>query len=176
VSEPLRVRMGIHTGVAELREGDYFGSSVNRAAWLMKVAHGGQIVVSLATEQLARDGLDDGVEQVDLGEHQLRDLTRAERVFQVCAPDLGSDFPALASVDAFPGNLPLQVSSFIGREREIDRTVVALGGEDAGLGVVVVALGCELRQNIHAYVGGLSLRDPARFRWRGYFTSRIEAA
>ena len=76
---------------------------------------------------LARDVVAEGVDFVDLGEHRLRDLSRAERVFQVCAPGLGSAFPALTSVDAFPGNLPLQVSSFIGREREIDRAVAALG-------------------------------------------------
>jgi predicted ATPase len=125
--EPLRVRMGLHTGAASLRDGDYFGSSLNRAARLMGVAHGGQIVCSQATADLAREGVAEAVTLTDLGEHRLRDLSRAERVFQVCAPGLGSDFAALRSVDAFPGNLPLQVSSFIGREREIARTVEALG-------------------------------------------------
>ncbi len=123
----LRVRMGLHTGVASLREGDYFGSSLNRAARLMGVAHGGQVVCSQATTDLARDVLAEGVDFVDLGEHRLRDLTRAERIFQVSAPGLGSEFAALSSVDAFPGNLPLQVSSFIGREWELEQTVVALG-------------------------------------------------
>jgi class 3 adenylate cyclase len=70
---PLRVRMGIHTCEAEYRDGDYYGSEVNRAARLMSVAHGGQIVVSSATAGLVRDG---SVELVDLGEHRLRDLTR----------------------------------------------------------------------------------------------------
>ena len=122
----LRVRMGLHTGVASLRDGDYFGSSLNRAARLMGVAHGGQVVCSQATTDLARDVLAEGVSFVDLGEHRLRDLSRAERVFQVNAHGLGSDFAALTSIDAFPGNLPLQMSSFIGREREIERTVEAL--------------------------------------------------
>jgi predicted ATPase/class 3 adenylate cyclase len=129
VSEPLRVRMGLHTGVAELRDGDYFGSSVNRAARLMGVAHGGQIVVSEATADLTRDDLGDGVELVDLGEHRLRDLSRPERVFQVNAPGLESTFAPLRALDAFPGNLPLQVSSFIGRDRELVRVAKAL--EDA---------------------------------------------
>jgi predicted ATPase/class 3 adenylate cyclase len=124
--EPLRVRMGLHTGVASLRAGDYFGSSLNRAARLMAVAHGGQVVCSQATTDLARDVMGEGVDFVDLGEHRLRDLSRAERVFQVCAPGLESAFSPLRSVDAFPGNLPLQVSSFIGREREIVRTIEAL--------------------------------------------------
>jgi predicted ATPase/class 3 adenylate cyclase len=126
VSEPLRVRMGVHTGVAELRDGDYFGSAVNRAARLMDLAHGGQVVCSQATTDLARDMLAEGVDFVDLGEHRLRDLSRAERVFQVSAPGLVGAFAPLASLDAFPGNLPLQASSFLGREREIDRTVAAL--------------------------------------------------
>ena len=94
----------------------------------MGVAHGGQVVCSQATTDLARDVLAEGVDLVDLGEHRLRDLSRAERVFQVNAAGLGSEFAALTSIDAFPGNLPLQMSSFIGREREIGRTVEALDG------------------------------------------------
>jgi predicted ATPase/class 3 adenylate cyclase len=122
----LRVRMGLHTGVASLRDGDYFGSSLNRAARLMCVAHGGQVVCSQATTDLAREVLTEGVDFVDLGEHRLRDLSRAEHVFQVCAPGLVGEFAPLASLDAFPGNMPLQMSSFIGREREIDQTAAAL--------------------------------------------------
>ena len=72
--EPLRVRMGLHTGAASLRDGDYFGSSLNRAARLMGVAHGGQVVCSQATADLARDDVAEGVTLVDLGEHRLRDL------------------------------------------------------------------------------------------------------
>jgi predicted ATPase/class 3 adenylate cyclase len=127
VSEPLRVRIGLHTGVAQLREADYFGSAVNRAARLMDLAHGGQIVCSQATADLARDVLAEGVTLVDLGEHRLRDLSRPERVFQVGAAGLERQFAPLASVDSFPGNLPLQVSSFIGREQESDLTIAALG-------------------------------------------------
>jgi predicted ATPase/class 3 adenylate cyclase len=119
VSEPLRVRVGVHTGVAELRDGDYFGSAVNRAARLEAIAHGGQIVVSQATEALVRDGLDDGVVLVDLGEHRLRGLSRAERVFQVVHPQLEQEFPALQSLEALPGKLPVQLTSFVGREQEL---------------------------------------------------------
>jgi predicted ATPase/class 3 adenylate cyclase len=114
----LRVRIGIHTGPAEQRDGDYYGTAVNRAARLMSVAHGGQVVVSLATEQLVRDELDD-IDLVDLGEHRLRDLARPERVFQVVHPDLRADFPPLQSLDAFPTNLPLQVTEFVGRDAEL---------------------------------------------------------
>ena len=121
VTGPLRVRMGLHTGAASYRDGDYFGAALNRAARLMSVAHGGQIVCSQATVDLARDALPGGVELVDLGEHRLRDLSRPERVFQVSAPTLQGEFPLLVSLDAFPGNLPLQVSSFMGRARELAR-------------------------------------------------------
>src|SRR6516164_3040648 len=106
----LRARMGLHTGAAALRAGDYFGSAVNRAARLMDLAHGGQIVCSQSTADLTRDALPEGVALVDLGEHRLRDLTRAERVFQVDAPTLRGDFAPLTSLDAFPGNLPFQMT------------------------------------------------------------------
>ena len=124
--DELRVRMGIHSGHAEVRDGDYFGTAVNKAARLMAVGHGGQIVCSQSTADLARDALPEGVGLLDLGEHRMRDLSRAERVFQVNAPELTADFPPLASLDAFLGNLPLQTSSFVGREREIARTIDAL--------------------------------------------------
>ncbi len=116
VTGPLRVRMGLHTCEAELRDGDYYGSAVNRAARLESVAHGGQIVVSAATSELVRDT---GVELVDLGEHRLRDLTVAERVFEIRAAGLLAGFPPLRSVDAFPGNLPRQLTSFVGRHDEL---------------------------------------------------------
>jgi hypothetical protein len=111
--------MGVHTGEARVRDGDYYGSALNRAARLMAVAHGGQIVCSQATADLARDALAEGVELVDLGEHRLRDLSRPERLFQVNAPGLTWAFAPLRSLDAFPGNLPAQLSSFVGRERDV---------------------------------------------------------
>jgi predicted ATPase/class 3 adenylate cyclase len=121
--EPLRVRMGVHTGVAELRDGDYYGGTLNRAARLMSIAYGDQIVVSLATAELVRD---DDYELVDLGEHRLRDLGRAERVFQLSHPGLPSEFGALRSLESFPTNLPLQVTSFVGRSREVEDVINAL--------------------------------------------------
>ncbi len=99
----LRVRMGLHTCEAECRGSDYYGSEVNRAARLMSVAHGDQIVVSSVTSALVHDA---PVDLVDLGEHRLRDLTISERIFQVSAPGLPSEFPALRSLDSLPGNLP----------------------------------------------------------------------
>jgi predicted ATPase/class 3 adenylate cyclase len=116
---PLRVRMGLHTGTSELRDGDYYGAVVNRAARLMSVAHGGQVVCSQATADLVRDDLPAPAALVDLGEHRLRDLGTPERVFQVVHADLRAEFPALRSLDAFPGNLPLQLSAFVGRDEEL---------------------------------------------------------
>ena len=123
----LWVRMGIHTGAGELRDGDYFGPALNRAARLMAVAQGGQVLVSLATEELVRDSVPAELELVDLGEHRLRDLSRPERVFQLQAPGLVSEFPALRSLDVLPGNLPVQATSFVGRDEELARVAGELG-------------------------------------------------
>ena len=115
----VKVRMGVHTGEARVRDGDYYSSAVNRAARLMAVGHGGQIVCSQATADLARDALAEGVELIDLGEHRLRDLSRPERLFQVNAPGLIGTFAPLRSLDSFPSNLPAQLSSFVGREGDV---------------------------------------------------------
>jgi Adenylate and Guanylate cyclase catalytic domain len=118
------VRMGLHTCEAEYRDGDYFGSEVNRAARLMATAHGGQVVVSLVTSGLVRDGQ---FELVDLGEHRLRDLATVERVFQVYAPGLVREFPPLRSLETLPGNLPRQVTTFVGRESELASLAEVVG-------------------------------------------------
>ncbi len=115
----LPVRMGLHTGEAELRDGDYFGSTLNRCARLMGVAHGGQVVCSAATVELVRDRDD----LTDLGEHRLRDLSRPERVWQVG----GGDFSRLRSLDAARTNLPLLGNVFVGRQSEMVEIVGALG-------------------------------------------------
>jgi len=126
VREPLRARVGIHSGAAELRDGDYFGPAVNRAARLEGIAHGAQIVCSQATADLARDAVDGELGFLDLGEHALRDLNRPERVFQVTAPGLDADFPPLRSMDYFPGNLPVELTSFIGRDDDVAAVAQAL--------------------------------------------------
>ncbi|MCU1456114.1 MAG: transcriptional regulatory protein (LuxR-family), partial [Actinomycetia bacterium] len=123
---PLRVRMGLHTGDAEARDGDYYGPATNRAARVMAAAHGEQLVVSHATEEIVRDVLPEGVGLSDLGEHRLPDLSRPERVFQVVAPGLRRDFPPLRSLDALPGNLPGQLTSFVGRAVEREAIADAL--------------------------------------------------
>jgi predicted ATPase/class 3 adenylate cyclase len=118
--EGLNVRMGIHTGSAENRDSDYFGPALNRVSRLLAAAHGGQVLLTLATEELVRDHLPEGISLRDLGERRLRDLNRPERVYQVVAPDLPSEFPPLRSLEIFPNNLPVQLTSFIGREKEMN--------------------------------------------------------
>jgi predicted ATPase/class 3 adenylate cyclase len=124
---PIRVRMGLHTGEAERRDNDYYGPALNRAARLMAVGHGGQILLSAATQELVRDGLPEGVSLRDLGEHRFKDLQRAEHVYQVVGPDLAVDFPPLRTLEAHPNNLPRQLTSFVGREKELAEIVQLLG-------------------------------------------------
>jgi class 3 adenylate cyclase len=111
VSEALRVRIGIHTGVAELREGDYFGSAVNRAARVMAVAHGGQILCSRATVEVAGEAFP----VRNLGAHRLRDLAAPQELFQVG----DGVFPPLRSVDVVPTNLPTTRTELIGRSEDV---------------------------------------------------------
>ena len=115
----IKSRMALHSGAAEQRDGDYYGPALNRAARLMAAGHGGQILLSLATEELVRDHLPADIALRDMGERRLKDLIRPERVFQVIAPDLPADFPPLKTLDARPNNLPAQTTPFIGREDEI---------------------------------------------------------
>jgi predicted ATPase len=110
----LPVRMGLASGEVEERDGDYFGPALNRAARVMAAGHGGQILVAGSTASLV-----DGVELVDLGEHRLRDLSGAIRLFQVRVEGLAVEFPRLQTLDVVPGNLPVQVTSFVGRAVEV---------------------------------------------------------
>ena len=126
-ASPLRARIGLHTDEGVIVEGGYASRPVNRCSRLMAAAHGGQVVVSGSTEALVRDQLPDGMGLIDLGEHRLRDLGRPTRVFQLAGADCREDFPPLRSLDAFPGNLPAQVSSFVGRSAEVSRVGAALG-------------------------------------------------
>ncbi|MDP9024689.1 MAG: adenylate/guanylate cyclase domain-containing protein [Candidatus Eremiobacteraeota bacterium] len=115
----LRVRMALHTGVTDERNGDYYGRTVNRVARLMAAGHGGQILVSAATAELARTALPPGARLLSLGAHRLNNLAEAEQIYQLTHPELPADFPPLKSLDARPNNLPLQVASFIGRTAEL---------------------------------------------------------
>jgi predicted ATPase/class 3 adenylate cyclase len=115
----LHVRVALHTGEAELRDGDYFGPAVNRCARLRAAAHGGQVLLSLATQQVVQDALPLGASLRDLGSHRLRDLHRPEQVFQLLHAELPADFPSLRSLDARPNNLRVQPTPLVGREREV---------------------------------------------------------
>ena len=110
----LPVRMGIATGEAERRGDDYFGPVLNRTARVMAAGHGGQILVAASTAAVVS-----GVDLVDLGEHRLRDLSGVEHLFQVRADGLRVEFPPLRTLDAVPGNLPVQTTSFVGRDVEV---------------------------------------------------------
>ena len=115
----LRVRAGLHSGIVERRDQDLFGSPVNRAARIMKAAHGGQVLLSQAVVDQVRERLPAPFELRDLGAVRLRDLATSEHVYQLVHPALRADFPALRSLEATPNNLPQQVTSFVGRAREL---------------------------------------------------------
>jgi predicted ATPase/class 3 adenylate cyclase/Tfp pilus assembly protein PilF len=115
----LRVRMALHTGEAEERDGDYFGPPLNRVARLLSSGHGGQILLSLAAQELVRDQLPEETALRDLGERRLKDLVRPERIFQLTVPDLPSEFPPLRTLEGRPNNLPLQPTPLVGRKREV---------------------------------------------------------
>jgi predicted ATPase/DNA-binding SARP family transcriptional activator/class 3 adenylate cyclase len=115
----LEVRMALHTGVAERRGSDYFGPALQRAARLLEVGHGGQVLLSAATRELVQDDLPPAASMRDLGQHRLRDLERAERIYQLLHPDLPAEFPPLFSLELLPNNLPQPVTRFIGREQEM---------------------------------------------------------
>jgi predicted ATPase/class 3 adenylate cyclase len=120
-------RVALHAGDGVLRaDGEYVNRPLNRCSRLLAAGHGGQMLVSGSVEALVGDALPPGVELVGLGEHRLRDLARPMTVFQLAHPELRREFPPLRSLDSFLGNLPMQMSSFIGRERELVKIVDAL--------------------------------------------------
>jgi class 3 adenylate cyclase len=124
-SIPIKVRVALHTGEADLREGDYYGSTVNRCARLRGIGHGQQVLLSSSTAQLARPTLPEGAGLLEHGHHQLRDIEGTEEVSQLLHPKLPTDFPPLRSTHAT--NLPRQLTSFVGREKEIAEVRRLLG-------------------------------------------------
>jgi predicted ATPase/class 3 adenylate cyclase/Tfp pilus assembly protein PilF len=116
---PLRVRMALHSGTAEDRDGDFFGLTLNRVARLLHAGHGGQILLSRSAQELVLEELPAGTDLRDLGERRLKDLVCLEHIFQLVAPDLPADFPPLNTLDARPTNLPAQPTLLIGREEEL---------------------------------------------------------
>ena len=168
----IKVRMALHTGESELREHDYYGPVVNRCARLRGIAHGGQVVLSQATSELVQDALPEGVSLRDMGTHRLRGMERPEQVFQLLHPDLPADFPALESLDEHRHNLPVQLTSFIGRQEEIDevtnmlptaRLITLAGAGGSGKTRLAQEIGAAV---IEVYPGGVwfiglaALSDP----------------
>lgn len=123
---PLKVRMALHTGEAELRDDDYYGNVVNRCGRIRATAHGSQILLSSTTADLVRDHLPHAVTLHPLGLHRLKDLQRPETLWQLRHPDLPDAFPSLKSLDLYKHNLPRQLTSFIGREQEIQQVKTLL--------------------------------------------------
>lgn len=152
----IRVRMGLHTGEAELRDGDYYGSTLNRATRIMNVGHGGQILLSETAMQVAQEHLPNDVLTLDLGQHHLKGLNRPEHIFQLNAPSLRHEFPALKSLTHATNNLPTQLTSFIGRERELAeaksrlegaRLLTLIGPGGAGKTRLSIQLGAQVLSN-----------------------------
>ena len=149
---PIRLRIGLHTGDIQLRdEGNYAGPTINRTARLRDLAHGGQTVLSGTTSDVVIDRLPPDAFLIDLGVHTLRDLPRPERVVQLCHPDLRNDFPPLRTSKAVGApNLPMQLTSFVGRETEMadvvrllaeSRLVTLIGAGGAGKTRLAIEVG-----------------------------------
>ena len=122
---PMRVRMAIHTGEAD---SDYRSPHVNRAARIRAIAHGEQILISSVTAGIVRGSLPEDASLIDLGRHRLRDVAEVEHVFQLVHPGLRADFPPLRALGSFRQNLPVQLTSFVGRDRERETVRGLIGG------------------------------------------------
>ncbi len=130
---PLRVRMALHTATVEPHGGDYTGPPLNRVARLLAAGHGGQVLLSAATQHLVRLHLPPDTTLLDLGTHRLRDLLEPEQVYQLVAPDLLDTFPPLKSLERHPTNLPLQPTALIGRDQELAEIEALLSRDDVRL-------------------------------------------
>lgn len=164
---PLRFRIGLHTGEAAEIAGGYAGLDVNRAARICSAGHGGQILLSDAVQALVKDRLPDGVALLDLGRHRLKDLADAPHIYQVVVDGLPSQFPPLRSLQILATNLPREVTSFIGRGREIaalkdllsDAPLVTLTGS-GGVGKTRLAIRVAA-DLLHYYADGVWLAELA---------------
>lgn len=130
---PLKVRMALHTGIGEAYGNDYVGQPLNRVARLLSTGYGGQILISHPTYDLVYDALPAEVSLRDLGEHRLKDLTYPEHIFQLLAPGLQGDFPALRTLENRPNNLPSQPTPLVGRESELEAVSTLLRQPDVRL-------------------------------------------
>ena len=156
---PIRLRIGLHTGEVRLRdEGNYIGPTINRTARLRDLAHGGQTVLSGVTEELVFEQLPAGAWLTDLGTHALRDVARAERVTQLCHPDLRNEFPPLRVANTTVSQrLPAQFTSFVGRGTQIaevrqllseHRLVTLTGAGGAGKTRLAIEIAGKMRRRL----------------------------
>ena len=157
---PIRLRIGVHTGEVQLRDaGNYAGPTINRTARLRDLAHGGQTVISGATEELVAERLPAGAWLTDLGTHPLRDLPRPERVVQLCYPDLCNEFPPLRTPSTVVShNLPVQLTNFVGRGAQMtdveklladNRLVTLTGAGGAGKTRLAVEIAARIAPEFH---------------------------
>src|SRR5205085_5328360 len=109
----------IHCGETMFRDRDYFGPSVNRVARILEAAHGGQILISEAVAASIREQGANSFSLLDHGAHRLKDLAELENLFQILDPELQAEFPPLRTLSMHPNNLPAQLTSFVGRKREV---------------------------------------------------------
>jgi len=159
-----RLRLGIHTGEAEAREHQaYGGPALRRGARVRDVAHGGQALLSSVTASLVADAPPPGAWLVDLGTHRLRDLSRPERIFELRFHELAREFPPLRSLDALANNLPLQVTSFVGRGRELAIVEGLLGSHQ--LVTLTGSGGCGKTRLAMQAAAGLADRWPDGVWW-----------
>ena len=152
IGSEVDVRIGVNSGSAEIREGDYYGAAVNKAARLKSLAHPGQILLGHSVIDLLGVA-PEGLGFKDLGSHRLKDLSVPERIFQLTHPDLVAEFPGLRSLDALPHNLPVQLTTFVGRSAEMtsikallgsSRLVTLTGPGGAGKTRLALQVGAEL--------------------------------
>jgi predicted ATPase/class 3 adenylate cyclase/Tfp pilus assembly protein PilF len=129
----MRVRMALHTGDAGSTDGTYSGAAFDRAARLLPIGHGGQTLMTIATEQLVCDLLPPVATLLDMGERRFRDLLHSERVYSLQIKDLPHDFPPLKTLEGTPNNLPIRSTSLVGREKELEECRMLLGREDVRL-------------------------------------------
>ena len=162
----LPVRMAIHAGPVETRDGDYFGQGVNRVARLLAVAHGGQALVSESAADMSQAELRAEAELIDLGVHRLRDVAEPKRIFQLAAPGLRFSFPPPRAEGAKPHNLPRQITSFVRRDVEIEavksrlaagRLVTLVGSGGAGKTRTAIEVGWDLLATTYQSVWFLEL-------------------
>jgi len=169
--DPLDVRMAVHTGEAEQRDGNYFGATVNRVARLRDAAHGGQVLVSAATRELIVDAGPPDSELVDVGTWLFEGFARAERVYQLRHPGLAAGFPPLRSGRPHTGALPRPATSFVGRPEECEQVAALLRAErlvtitgEGGLGKTRLALEVAHRASLAEYPDGVWFCDVSSAR------------